>query len=176
VNRTETNRHEERLAKELVERKRLMLPDGTILRLLDYQCPLKSVRADKGVGKIDLVGINEQSLALVELKTKDSKENPRVALLEILTYGAIVRDPKNFEKINKEIVKNTWNPKSCNGVHHIILAPQEYWKRWSEKRPKERWNKFCGLCTALRDSPHKFDIQCLAFKDQDLNSLLAVSV
>jgi hypothetical protein len=73
VNRTETNRHEERLAKELVERKRLMLPDGTILRLLDYQCPLKSVRADKGVGKIDLVGINEQSLALVELKTRTAK-------------------------------------------------------------------------------------------------------
>jgi hypothetical protein len=133
------------------------------------------VRADKGVGKIDLIGcINKQSLALVELKTKDSKENPRIALLEIMKYRAIVRD--NINAINCEITKK-FNLELSEVVRLMILAPQAYWDRWrTEKRRIERWNEFCGLCKTLRNSPHKFDIQCLAFECQDLRSLFAVSI
>jgi hypothetical protein len=66
-----SNRHEEQLAKAFVRLKKMTLSDGTSLRFFDYQVPLKSVRGDKGVGKIDLVGcVDEQSLALIELKKR----------------------------------------------------------------------------------------------------------
>jgi hypothetical protein len=163
----ETNRREERLAKKLAKLK-LRLPDGTILQLLDYQVPLKSVRADK-VGKIDLVGVKGQSLTLIELKIKDSIENPRIALLEILTYGAVVCDPVNFKKITEEVE----GLGSCARVDHVILAPQEYWDRWNEPARIKRWRQFRELCKDLRDGPCA--IQCLAF-DQDIGSKPIVDV
>jgi hypothetical protein len=111
-----------------------------------------------------LVGIiDKQSLALVELKTKDSAENPRRALLEILSYGAIVQDRNNFAKIAAEIDKK-WNLKLCEEVQHIILAPQEYWKRWNGKERIDRWKAFCELCNKLRDGPLAIDIQCLVLE------------
>ena len=122
VRRTVSNRHEEQLAKDLHRLETLRLPDGGLLRILYYQCPLKSVRADKGVGKIDLIGcVNKQSLALVELKTKDSKENPRIALLEIMKYGAIVRD--NINAINCEITKK-FDLELSEGVRLMIVASE----------------------------------------------------
>ena len=168
----ETNRREARLAKKLAKLK-LRLPDGTMLQLLDYELPLKSVRADK-VGKIDLVGVKGQSLALIELKIKDSLENPRIALLEVLTYGAVVSHPDNLEKITREIEKH-WPLRLSEGIHHIILAPQEYWDRWrNEKRRRKRWEHFRRLCKDLLDDG-PCAIQCLAF-DQDLGSKPIVDV
>ena len=90
-----------------------------------------------------------------------------VALLEILTYGAIVSHPDNLAKITNEIEKR-WHLRLCEGIHHIILAPQEYWDRWrNEKRRIKRWEQFRELCKALRDGPCA--IQCFAL-DQDLGS------
>jgi tagatose-1,6-bisphosphate aldolase len=158
------NRDEERLAKALYLLRELDFDDGTKLRLLDYQVPLKQVRKDKGVGKIDLVGIiNNQSLALVELKTERSTENPRRALLEILCYGAIVKDPKNFAKMADEI-KKACNVKLSEGVNHVILAPPAYWQRWRGKRRQNRWNEFCTLCRSIRGAANKIKIQCLALE------------
>jgi hypothetical protein len=95
-----TNRREELLAKKLKDQGSLALPCGGELRLLDYQLPLKAVRRDK-IGKVDLIGVAQGRLALVELKTEDSVENPRVGLLELLGYWAVVRG--NIEPINQEL-------------------------------------------------------------------------
>jgi hypothetical protein len=35
------------------------LPDGTRFELLDYQVPLKAIRADSGIGKIDMFGLTD---------------------------------------------------------------------------------------------------------------------
>ncbi len=115
-----SSRGEERLAKVLYLLGELKLQNDTKLRFLDYQVPLKRVRKDKAVGKIDLVGcVDDRSLALVELKMADSTENPRVALLEILTYGAIVM--ANIEAINCEIAK-TFHRNLSKAVQLIILG------------------------------------------------------
>jgi len=164
-----SNRHEERLAKALYLLGELTLQNGTKLRLLDYQFPLKQRRNDKGVGKIDLVGIIDKQLALVELKTKDSDDYPREALLEILFYGAIVKDKQNSTKIKKEIdakikkeFEKTEQVELSEGVQYIVLAPQKYWDRWRGQIGK--WEAFCALCNELRNCPSPIDVQCLAFE------------
>src|SRR5580704_12560497 len=84
-----TNRIEEHLAVALWCRAELALPNGELLRLLDYQTPLKSVRADNGIGKIDLLGLHaDGALAVVELKVEQNAEDRRFALLEGLIYAA----------------------------------------------------------------------------------------
>lgn len=86
-----TNRIEEHLAVGLCRRGELALPNGERLRLLDYQTPLKSVRADNGIGKIDLLGLHaDGTLAVVELKVEQNSENRRIALLEGLIYAAMI--------------------------------------------------------------------------------------
>jgi hypothetical protein len=67
-----SNRIEEHLAAGLFLRRELILPNGERLRLIDYQLPLKSVRADRGIGKIDLLDLyDDGTLAVVELKSKE---------------------------------------------------------------------------------------------------------
>jgi hypothetical protein len=64
-----SNRSEEHLAGGLFLRGELSLPNGEAWTLLDYQFPLKSVLADAGIGKIDLLGLHKDgTLAVVELK------------------------------------------------------------------------------------------------------------
>ena len=78
-----SNRDEENFAKRITG---LNLPK--IGRILDYQVPLKSTKADKGVGKIDLISFNEQSKTfhLIELKYIGNKETLLRAVLESYTY------------------------------------------------------------------------------------------
>jgi hypothetical protein len=156
---SDTNRHEERLAKALYLLGELTLQDGATLRLLDYQVPLKSVRSDEGIGKIDLVGVIDQSLALVELKTKDNEEHPVDVLLEVLSYGAIVKIPENFENFKHEYEEQ--EPILRQEIQHIILAPQEYWDRWRKR--VNVWNKLWKICIELREA--KIDIQCLTLNE-----------
>jgi hypothetical protein len=158
-----SNRHEEHLAKALYELGELTLQDGaTKLRLLDYQVPLKSVQSDEGVGKIDLVGVIDQSLALVELKTKDSKDHPGNALLEVLSYGAIVGMKDNFENFKNEYGKTELRIE----IQHIILAPREYWDRWRNR--KGVYEKFRPICEQLRNAG--INIQCLTLNGQQATS------
>jgi hypothetical protein len=47
----------------------LRLPQGRMLKPLDYQTPLKARQADTGKGKIDLFGLTDGSLpCVIELK------------------------------------------------------------------------------------------------------------
>ncbi len=86
-----SSRNEEMFAKRLTGLKL----EGLGL-MIDYQIPLKGTRADKGVGKIDLLSFNEETntLYLIELKYKDSKETLLRTSLEIFTYSKIVDQQK----------------------------------------------------------------------------------
>ena len=64
-------------------------------KIIDYQTPLKNVRADKA-GKIDLLAYNEEEkiLRILELKRPDSKETMLRCVLEAYTYLKVVDKDK----------------------------------------------------------------------------------
>lgn len=120
-----SNRIEEHLAVALFNRGALMLPEEP-LTLLDYQFPLKGVRADSGVGKIDLLGLRRDgSLAIFELKVADNAEDRRIALLEGLIYAAIVE--ANIDAIAAEFRAGCGREIARVRPHIVIAAPPGYW-------------------------------------------------
>lgn len=78
-----SNRDEENFAKRITG---LTLEGLGLIK--DFQIPLKDTRADKGLGKIDLISFNEETktLYLIELKYKENKETLLRASLESYTY------------------------------------------------------------------------------------------
>ena len=64
-------------------------------KIIDYQTPLKNIRADKA-GKIDLLAYNEEEkiLRILELKRPDSKETMLRCVLEAYTYLKVVDKDK----------------------------------------------------------------------------------
>lgn len=62
--------------------------------VLDYQVPLKNVRADKGIGKIDLLSYGGKYLYILELKDQDSIETLLRCVLEAYTYYRTVNASK----------------------------------------------------------------------------------
>ena len=64
-------------------------------KIIDYQTPLKNVRADKA-GKIDLLAYNEEEkiLRILELKKPDSEETMLRCVLEAYTYLKVVDKDK----------------------------------------------------------------------------------
>lgn len=131
---TFTNRHEEHLALAIfnchvIGNPGLQLPDSSELNLLDYQFPLKSKRADKYVGKIDLLGINKGQVTVVELKSSNGTDTPLRATIEALAYAAIVQ--ANIPKIRQE-VKAKWNQEIKKDEPMIIvMAPVNYWHQYN---------------------------------------------
>jgi hypothetical protein len=104
----------------------LSLPNGEAWTLLDYQFPLKSVRADAGIGKIDLLGLHKDgTLVVVELKVAGNREDRRIALLEGLIYAAAIE--ANIEQIAAEFLatKNVRIFQDRPAV--IVIAPRDYW-------------------------------------------------
>lgn len=121
-----TNRVEERLAVGLRRRGELALPNGERLRLLDYQTPLKSVHADNGIGKIDLLGLDaEGTLAVVDLKVEGNAEDRRIALLEGLIYAAIIE--ANIAQVAKEFGDAHGQPIVPARPRLLVIASSAYW-------------------------------------------------
>lgn len=86
-----SNRDEENFAKRITG---LTLEGLGLIK--DFQIPLKDTRADKGLGKIDLISFNEETkiLYLIELKYEENKETLLRASLESYTYYKIVDKTK----------------------------------------------------------------------------------
>lgn len=76
-----SNREEERIALKMFGKK-----FNYIGQVIDYQIPLKSSTSDKGIGKIDLLSKNDNTLYLLELKKPDSTETMLRCVLEGYTY------------------------------------------------------------------------------------------
>ena len=87
-------------------------------KIIDYQTPLKNVRADKA-GKIDLLAYNEKenpkTLRILELKKIDSKETMLRCVLEAYTYLKIVDKDKLLKDFG--LPKNT-KIKACPFVFY----------------------------------------------------------
>ncbi len=160
-----SRRTEEHLAIGLFLRGELCLPNTAPLRLLDYQFPLKSVRADIGIGKIDLLGrCHDGTLAVVELKVVGNREDRRIALLEALIYAAIVE--ANIEQIASEALV----AKNASILHGrpkvLIVAPPDY---WSDATLAPSFENFDLLTRAVARAI-AIDISLLSLHDVDLTA------
>ena len=123
---TTSNRREERLARVLFLEGGLRLQGGSQLTFLDYQFPLKSVRADAGIGKVDLLAIRDDgTLVVVELKIEGNPEDRRIAILESLIYAAIIE--ANLEQIAEEVLASKGLQVRRARPMIVILAPPSYW-------------------------------------------------
>jgi hypothetical protein len=121
-----SNRGEELLAASLFVKNSLVLPSGERLSVLDYQFPLKSVRADEGVGKVDLLGVTDDgTLTVIELKVAGNREDRRIALLEGLIYAAIIE--ANIDQIAKEALAAREKFVRRSRPTILILAHNEFW-------------------------------------------------
>ena len=121
-----SNRAEEHLAMGLRNRRQLVLPDGGRLRLIDYQFPLQSARADAGIGRIDLLGLFEDgTLAVIELKMDGSAEDRRLGLLEALIYAAIVE--ANMDAIADEVLDKRGGHVARVRPRIALVAPPAFW-------------------------------------------------
>ena len=91
-----SKREEEKIAMKLFE---LSQNQGKVFdiigKIIDYQTPLKNIRADKA-GKIDLLAYNEneKTLRILELKRPESKETMLRCVLEAYTYLKVVDKDK----------------------------------------------------------------------------------
>ncbi|TPI28459.1 hypothetical protein FJW08_20500 [Mesorhizobium sp. B3-2-1] len=151
-----SNRAEEWLARRLCQQGELHLPDGNLLQLIDYQFPLKAERSDAGIGKIDLIGICDGAFGLVELKVGRSNESPVIALIELLAYAAVVRD--NLEAISSEAMAKGRCTHALATTRNFIVAPLQFWAKWTVGRRASRWAQFCDI---QRELSRHVMIDCL---------------
>ena len=105
--------------------------------LLDYQFPLKARQSDRGIGKVDLLGITKQGrLMVVELKKvkhhgdNNRGETPAAALLQGLRYAAIVQS--NQKGIAREMEQKFNFSLSKDPPIVQVLAPEDLWRGWME--------------------------------------------
>ena len=96
---------------------------------MDYQVPLKARQSDGGIGKIDLVGVNDEGkLILIELKVESKHsgrgDSPFSALLQGLRYAAIVE--ANLEAIAREAKGLGAEVRETTPVVQL-LATEEWW-------------------------------------------------
>ncbi len=155
-----SNRREEHLAVALWNATQkgvlLKMPGSSTLNLLDYQVPLKARRGDKGIGKVDLVGlIDGAQICVIELKihpvNKACGDTPLRAFLEALAYCAIVE--ANADDIAKEVLGNTGLAisKSCPDL--VVMAPEEYWSGFvNHEKTGDWWPALLNLADQLEGS------------------------
>lgn len=94
-----SNREEERVAMDMFKENKSY---DYIGKILDYQTPLKNTNNDAGLGKIDLLAVNEEYITILELKKEDSNETLLRCVLEAFTYLKIVDEIKLKESFNLE--------------------------------------------------------------------------
>ncbi|MDD3662253.1 MAG: hypothetical protein PHT84_00100 [Candidatus Pacebacteria bacterium] len=89
-------------------------------RLVGYQIPIKAPdlidkSKNAGLGKIDMLSVNDETAFILELKVEDSTEHPLRAFLEAYTYWKLLggddakkflakSDAKNAKKLDKAVV------------------------------------------------------------------------
>jgi hypothetical protein len=155
-----SNRHEEHLAVALRNTyhgsNHLSLPDNRPLTLLDYQVPLKTRRADSGIGKIDLFGVVADTVpCIVELKVKNShggrSDTPLRAFLEALAYCAIIE--ANIEDVTAEVSSTFGYTLTQTRAALMVMAPEDYWMRYlSHTKAGDWWPHLAQLADDLKGS------------------------
>lgn len=98
-----SNRKEERYAIQLFNWSQRGKVFDHIGKVIDYQVPLKNSNTDKGLGKIDLISLVEDSFYVIELKIKENKETLLRCVLEIATYYQVLSKAKFLDSYSKEM-------------------------------------------------------------------------
>jgi hypothetical protein len=141
-----SNRREEHLAVALrnafSKNNPTQLENGQTLSFLDYQTPLKERQDDKGIGKVDLFGVIDETMpCVVELKVPtihDSvSDTPLRAFLEALAYCAIIE--ANSSDISAEAA-TLFDMQLAPGRPALcVMAPDSYWFAWLEHPGAGAW-------------------------------------
>ena len=102
-------------------------------RIIDYQVPLKSRRSDYGIGKIDLMGITDDHLLVIELKVITQKRGrgdpPITALLEGLRYAAVV--DANMACLSSELQnRSNMTVQRTSSPSVLVVGEQSWWEEW----------------------------------------------
>lgn len=108
---------------------------GHIGKIIDYQIPLKSVRADVA-GKIDLLAFDGKELHVLELKKPSSKETMLRCVLEGYTYLCTADNSKLLDDFGlPRDIKVSTSP--------FVFKGSAQWMEWNEDRPmlKKLMNK-----------------------------------
>jgi len=116
------------------------LPDGSSLQLIDYQVPLKSQRSDSGIGKLDLLGVVDAHVCVVELKVaahRGNSDTPLRAFLEALAYCAIVE--ANIADIGSELGGKHGICNVADKPSLMVIAPDDYWVGWQQTKITGDW-------------------------------------
>jgi len=141
-----SNRKEEHLAGALFNDCRkgeaFLLPGNQELKIIDYQFPLKARQGDKGVGKVDLIGlIGDETPCVIELKVDQDSGNmpdtPLRALLEGLAYCAMIE--ANKKEIWGEAQEKFEFKLKGPRPDLMILAPMGYWSYFFNKPSAGDW-------------------------------------
>ena len=146
----DSNREEEKIAMKLFE---LSQNQGKVFdiigKIIDYQTPLKNIRADKA-GKIDLLAYNEEEkiLRILELKRPDSKETMLRCVLEAYTYLKVVDKDKLLKDFG--LPKNT-KIKACP----FVFYGKEQYKEMQEDRKN------------LKELIEKLEIEVIYLEEKD---------
>jgi len=138
-------------------------------RVVSYQVPLRSRKKDddkgkfnKNWGKIDLVGIDDNSHpTVIEIKKDDSTEPPSRMLTEAVAYGIVLRrlwnlPESHFQAEWAKAIKKEKVP-DLRKITLILMAPEQYWNRCMGKagnRGKvnnEGWISFKKLVNKLEE-------------------------
>ena len=142
-----SNRTEEHLALALWNLRRLWpRADGYEFYLLDYQFPLQARQSDRGIGKVDLIGLTtDRRLMVIELKVKpdgadNRRETPVAALLQGLRYAAIVQANQNNCKGSREPIRNHGYRTAPNspdsGARGLVAKLDATWRKDARGRRK----------------------------------------
>ena len=150
IKNEKSNREEEIIAMKLFE---LSQNQGKVFdiigKIIDYQTPLKNIRADKA-GKIDLLAYNEEEkiLRILELKKPDSEETMLRCVLEAYTYLKVVDKAKLLKDFG--LPKNT-KIKACP----FVFYGKEQYKEMQQDRKH------------LKDLIKKLGIEVIYLKEEN---------
>ena len=170
-----SNRHEEHLAVALWNLKKCWPRlGGGWFTLLDYQFPLKAQQGDKGIGKVDLLGLTERGrLMVIELKVKPPGDNnrgetPATALMQGLRYAAVVQ--ANHAVIAAEAKRRFSVTITAEPPIVQVLAPKAWWKAWLELRGSTReaagcWEPVFTKLTQDIENRLGVAVECVALED-----------
>ena len=141
IKNEKSNREEEIIAMKLFE---LSQNQGKVFdiigKIIDYQTPLKNVRADKA-GKIDLLAYNEEEkiLRILELKKPDSEETMLRCVLEAYTYLKVVDKDKLLKDFG--LPKNT-KIKACP---FVFYGKKQYKEMQQDRKHLKDFIKKLGI-------------------------------
>jgi hypothetical protein len=130
-----SNRREEHIAIALANLDQSWSLNGVgEFDFLDYQVPLKSRQADKGVGKVDLLGrTNDGRLLIIELKVMGHSggrsDPPIAALFEALRYTSILE--ANLAALDADL--RSTSAASLSSTEKpivLVLGENAWWESW----------------------------------------------